>query len=638
MRTLILLLAALGLTVTQVLAGGWALVFALPGYAILVVAALLSWCGNLRAPISGRAADGLTATALFFLYIAGRALFSPEEYLARNDLYMALAGMAMYLLVAFNLTTSKSRGLFVGFLLLLGVANCLVGAIQFSKGTEFMISSFLTRGPYGARASGFYGYPNHLALFLEVCVFMGLSVAFWSRWRPWVKLLAGYGALVCVLGLLLTGSRGGYLGGIAGLIVFGLLSLRLVGDFFRNRALALLVAGVVLFGGLAFGVQHFISKSSALQGRVTQKVTSEDTRLQIWKVGWQQFKLQPIAGTGSGTFKYYARQFSPQTMYSDPIHAHNEYIEMLAEYGILGIAIALMCIDTHLRSGWRLISRELAQRSEGYSVSANSLALTIGAMSSVVACLFHSGLDFTLHMPANFLTMAFVFGLLANPRGAREEAGEPAPLTESSDLSPYLRLALPALGLWLGIKALPTWPAEFYSYKTRSILADWKYMESGDIARELAGLVEQGLRWDPRNPQLHRISGISETAMAAQATEPAAKDEHAGKAIASYEKAVSLAPGDVYLVLDLAWAYETHQQHAKAGPLFKRAIELFPTSPDAHYAMAWHLHGQGNLTAATEEYKASYDLGGGQSAQMGLARIAEELKQKQQSQPPPPGR
>lgn len=635
MKTVIFLLTALGLTVTQVLVGGWSPVFALPGYAVLVVAALLSWAGNLRVPVSGRAMDGLAAAALFFLYVAGRALFSPEEYLARNDLYMALAGMVMYLLAAFNLTTSKSRGLFVGFLLLLGVANCLIGAVQFTKGTEFMVSSFLTRGTYGTRASGFYGYPNHLALFLEVCVFMGLSLAFWSRWRPWVKLLAGYGALICVLGLLLTGSRGGYLGGIAGLIVFGLLSLRLVGDFFRNRALVLLIAGIVLFGGLAFGVQHFISKSAMLQERVAQNVTSNDTRLQIWKTGWQQFKLQPIAGTGSGTFRYYARQFSPQNLTSDPIHAHNEYIEVLAEYGILGIAIALMCIDTHLRSGWRLISRDLAQRSDSYSTGGNSLALTVGAISSVAACLFHSGLDFTLHMPANLLTMAFVFGLLANPRGTHEEAGAAGPAAESSghDLSPYIRLALPALGLWLGIKALPLWPAEYFSYKAKPILADWKYMESGEVAGELAALAQRGLQWDPRNPQLHRILGIAATALSTQATEPAVKQEQAEKALAAYEKALSLAPRDVHLVLDVAWACETQQQHAKAESLFKRAIELDPTSSNVHYAFAAHLQGRGNLTEAAAEYEASYNLGGGQSAKMGLEQIAEEIKRKQGKPP-----
>ena len=194
---------------------------------------------------------------------------------------------------------------------------------------------------------------------------------------------------------------------------------------------------------------------------------------------------------------------------------------------------------------------------------------------------------------------------------------------------------LPALGLWLGVKALPTWPGEFFGQKARAILTDWKYMESGEVAQELAGLSERGMRWDPRNPNLYRYLGVAQTALATQSTEPAAKEEWSKKALASYEKAVSLAPGDVFFVLSLAWAYEAQQRHADAEPLFKRAVELDPTSSNAHYALASHLHAQGKLAEAAEEYKASQNLGGGQSAQMGLDRIAEETKGKKA---PPPGR
>jgi tetratricopeptide (TPR) repeat protein len=192
---------------------------------------------------------------------------------------------------------------------------------------------------------------------------------------------------------------------------------------------------------------------------------------------------------------------------------------------------------------------------------------------------------------------------------------------------------LPALGLWLGIKALPSWPAEFFAQKGRAILTDWKYMESPDLARELASLATRGQGWDPRNPELYRQQALAETALATQATEPAAREKWSQKAISSYEKARSLAPGDVNFLLPLAWAYETQQRHAEAEPLFKRAIELNPSSYYAHYALASHLHGQGKLAEAAEEYKASYALGGGQSAQMGLDRIAEETKGKQQKPP-----
>jgi O-antigen ligase len=632
-NVILFILAALALAGIQVLQGGWHPVLSLPGYALLALAALVSWCRGWRMPIPSRAAEPLAAGALFFLYVVGRALFSPEEYLARNDLFMALAAMALYLLVALNLTSSTWRGWFIGCLLLLGVANCLVGAIQFTRGQNFVALDFLDRSNYGSRASGFYGYPNHLALFLEVCILMGFSVAIWSRWRPWVKVLAGYASLLCVVGLLFTGSRGGYMGALAGALVFGLLSLRLVGEFARTKAIALLAVGGLTFVVLGFGVQHLLTRSSLLQERMDQKVTSRDIRVELWKTAWRQFKLQPVAGTGSGTYLYYGRQFSTPAVDSDPGHAHNEYLEMLAEYGILGIAAALMFLDSHFRGGWRWITRQIAVQSRSESVGGNSLAMTVGAMSATAACLVHSGTDFTLHMPANMLTMAFVFGLLANPGGARE--GVPADDVASEDRLPsWIRLALPALGLWLAIRALPTWPAEFFSFKARAITADWRYMESPELAQAMEDFARRGLRWDPRNPHLYRYAGVAETALSTQATDPAVQKKWSDMSAASYEAGATLAPRNILLVLDLAWAYEAEERYAEADPFFKRAIELDPTSSDAHYAYASHLRNQGKLPEAAAEFQKSVTLGGGQSPQLALNETMAEIKAKGSPSPP----
>ncbi len=610
---------------TQLLGGGWHPAFSLPGYGLIAVAALLSWWPARRMEIPGRAIDCLAAGALLFACVALRALFSPEAYLARNDLYMALAAMTLYLLVSLSLTSSKWRGMFIGFLLLLGFANCVVGIVQFAKSENFSIFSFLPRPDYGSRASGFYGYPNHLALFLEICVLMGFSMAFWSQWRPWMKMLAGYVSLVCALGLLFTGSRGGYAGAAGGMLVFGLLSLRIVGKLGLNRAIILLAVGLLIFTGLGLGVEHVLSKSTVLHERVEQHVKSGDTRLELWKAAWKQFTLKPVVGAGSGTSVYYERKLNRTVVGSDPVHVHNEYLEMLAEYGILGIVGALMFLDCHLRSGWKWISRQIARQPDSLSMGGDSLAITVGAMSSLAACIVHSGTDFTLHIPANMLTMAFVCGVLASSGSARESASETAESSDSN-VSPYFRLALPALALWLGLRALPTWPAEYFSFQARLITSDSKYMESGEEARALEDLVQRGLQWDPLNPILRRYAGVAQTALAAQATDAAMQEKWAHQALAAYEEAEKLAPGDVYGVLNLAWEYENQQRYADAGPLFKRAVELDPTSSNAHYAYASHLHAQGKLAEAATEYQSSIKLGGGLSAQMGFDRLTNEMK------------
>ena len=127
-----LLIVAIG--VIQVLAGGRHIALCLPSYGLLGVAALLSWWHVRRTEIPRRAALALAASVLFFGYALIRTILSPEDYLARKDLYMVL-GALIVICCRLNVTSSRLRWI-VPFLLVLASANVAVGAIQF-KGQNF---------------------------------------------------------------------------------------------------------------------------------------------------------------------------------------------------------------------------------------------------------------------------------------------------------------------------------------------------------------------------------------------------------------------------------------------------------------------------------------------------------------------
>jgi len=619
----LLLLSFLAVAVTQALAGGRQIALCLPGYALLALAAVLSWWPARRARIPHAATECLLAAVVFASYIAIRALFSPEEYLARRDLFTALSGLALYLLVALNLTSSRVRLLLVGGILALALADCAIGAVQFFKGLNFMPFPFLPRPDYGPRASGFYGYPNHFAGFLEMVFLMGLSVAVWSRCRAWIKLLVGYICGMCLLGMLATGSRGGYISITIGLLVFVLLSLVLIGKLGSGRVLGLLLAGIVLVGVVGWGVRQVVSKSWLIQSRAGETLTVDVTRMHLWQAAGKQFRLNPVVGTGSGTYLYYGRQFRSPAIHTDPVHVHNDYLELLAEYGILGIVAAAMFLETHLRQGWNSFTRRISQRTS-QELNSNSLALTIGALSAAVSCLVHSLLDFNLHIPANVLVAAVIFGLLASPGEGPEVAGS----EEDPGWPAFLRLLLPVLGILIAIRVLPTAPAEYYAEQTRTILSDWHRSVSAKPDIEIEALARRGLEWDPRNPELHFAIGEANSAQGDLATDPALQEAFDKRALEGYREAVALAPGDVRFILALGRTLDNLRRFSDSDPIFARALVLDPNGGSTHASMGIHWIEEGKFTEAAAEYHLAEKFGAWQAAKAGLSRVEKELKAK----------
>jgi hypothetical protein len=217
-------LLAVAIAGLQVFIGGTRLAYALPVYALLGFAGLLAVL-SLRTwrPAPDRLC--LCSAALFFGYILIRAWFSPVSALSRPEIFSVLGGLIVYLGIVSVITDARWRFAILIFLVLVALIQVGIGAIQFRDGNNFMPISFLQRFDYGRRASGFFVCPNHFAGALEVLATFCFTIAFWSRWRVWGKLLIGYAGAICVVGLALTGSRGGYLSASASLLIAILLSL-----------------------------------------------------------------------------------------------------------------------------------------------------------------------------------------------------------------------------------------------------------------------------------------------------------------------------------------------------------------------------------------------------------------------------
>ncbi len=300
-------------------------------------------------------------------------------------------------------------------------------------------------------------------------------------------------------------------------------------------------------------------------------------------------------------------------------------------------------------SAWRAVAGESADRLDRRPPSfkgSNSLALTAGALSSVAAMAIHSVVDFNMHIPANALLMAFIFALLANPA-----AGPPARSDQTADVaSPWTRVVFgfaPALGIWLAVAALPTWPAEYYGEKSRRLLSDYHALESPEIAREAEKYARLAMARDPKNPELYYYLGESQFLLAGMNPDTPEGDDFLTASVEAYKNGLQLTPQDVRLVLCVAWSLNALKRFDEAEIFHKRALELDSNSGKVHSSYADHLRRKGNATTveseysrffaeADAEYKIASDLHVGLAAYYGRERLAKDRKAKETPPVAPP--
>jgi O-antigen ligase len=202
---------------------------------------------------------------------------------------------------------------------------------------------------------------------------------------------AAVAAGCCLLGILLSVSRGGLIA-----LSVALLAALCVAGRWRGR----LFAATVLVG-LAALIYFFAIAPPSARERLTSSQGGGSGRTTIWRVGWREVEHNAILGVGAGNFssagvRYF---FEPglinhnavgYTAYfiDTPTVAHNTYLEVLAEEGIIGTTIFLAIIALSLECARRAAVRFRATGDEEMELI--SYGLLCGVLGFLAASFFLS--------------------------------------------------------------------------------------------------------------------------------------------------------------------------------------------------------------------------------------------------------
>ena len=322
-----------------------------------------------------------------------------SRYYTRIELQLLIT----YLIVLFLMSqaysrTSHWRG-FVWFLMTLGFFVSIFGILQHLTFNGKLY--WFREMRFGGLPFGPYANRNHFAGFAEMVIPVALVPLVLGRVRRERLFLVALFAVVPIVALLLSASRGGIVSfAVQMIVLFLLLLVRRVPSRYVIGGGVVVLCAVMAVSWI--GVQQILERFSGLQ---TLEV-STGKRTAMRQGTWQMFFDHPMLGTGLGTFEM---AFPPyDSVYDGKVvnHAHNDYLETLAETGVVG---GLCCV-------W-FLGLLLLNALKGMADLRSSFSSVLN-LSGLVACsgiLVHSLVDFNLHIPANAL-LFFVSAHLAAVR------------------------------------------------------------------------------------------------------------------------------------------------------------------------------------------------------------------------------
>ncbi len=667
----------------------WGLAYELPKVALLRALTLLMLAAHFIAlawaPTSPDLRRWLRAPLVRpILFLAGTLALSTltsisplvslwGSYQRQQGVYLMLCFILWALLVAHHLHTPAQRHR-------LAVTVALAGSLVAL--TPFVESLYWRENPLTWRPGGSLGNPIFLGAYLIMTVPFTLAgfTQYTSRLTPRVSRFTFHASRIAawsialafqLTALLVTQSRGPWLGALVGLGLFGALVLW---PTQRRLVLAGLGGGVlgtaVLLAGLNFGLVPssrlaqlpYVERIMALQNPATGTAR---VRLVLWQAAgrivtaWPQVGfdgdrlhlLRPLVGYGPDTAAYvYTANYPPELAHiEDPgaiwDRAHNETLDILAMQGWLGLVATVVLGVACARRGWTL------WRAAPDAAARACVAAPLAALAAhLVEVQFAFSLTATTMM--GWLCVAWLATPSPHPltpsplpnsgegrgwRRSRRGRGEGLRWRIYAVLGALL-LVLTAVRLEGGLLWADTlvararaldqagqWQESLARYNRALALIPWQATthqfrgealynlaralpdDQAVLKADLLAAADRSLAQARRLEPL-KVEYTSDAGILHAYWSEAVDTAHLETAVAFYEQAFRLAPTRAELHTDLGHIYHNHRLYQEALAEYEAALEIDPQYAEAHYSAGLAWQALGEHDLARQAFRAALDL------------------------------
>jgi len=341
--------------------------------------------------------------------------------------------------------------------------------------------------------------PNLSAAFANLILMMALA-RFVNKKNDSKKTALLLIILSSVFIVILTSSRGGLLGMVGGIgIIIAIWAIRekgILSNIWKNNRR-------IIFYGVVFVLVLILIGMISIRNRL-----GIDTRYVFWMVAFQAFKNHPIFGSGLYTMGNQLLQSISVPPNVIHIHAHNIFLNLLGELGIVGLSVFLLVIFIFLKNSWKIINTD------------NSY-LTVGGLGALGSFLSHGVVDTLYVSPYIAMSLIIIISLSNVPEKISKYTGKPIFRSASVWVAGFIL----CIGWILLIQRIPLENAiRHYDQNKEYAVEDFELLE----------------KWKPKWALVYQQRAITESFLAIEDEEN--QLEHILIAIDYFKKAIKSDP------------------------------------------------------------------------------------------------